>query len=142
LSKPTIKVVAVGLTQLLSLLIYFSAVTDTIEEQLLDKMFPKALYPAYILSSVLQTCYAVGVKDIFVNTYSQTHFWLEVFTLNGREAMTRPVYVFPNTMQNELNNHSNIIMKVPKIALLIRMMLSIELLGRHLPKPGLNQSRA
>ena len=49
-------------------------------------------------------------------------FTLKVFTLNERKSVTRPVYIFPKTREDELRNHSNFILKVPKIALVIRMI--------------------
>jgi hypothetical protein len=127
-TRPSIRVFAIGLTQLILLTIYYSAVTDTINDDLPINGTPhKTMYPTYVLSSVLNCCYAIGVKDIFENTYYQTRFWLEVFFLNGRKAVARPVYIIcPKTIENELKQkyHSDSFIKVPKIALLIRMILS------------------
>jgi len=125
----TAKAIAVGVTQIILLTYYIFAVAEDVKINFPTKTVDddKWFFVAYILASVLQASYAVGVNDVFGNMYLQTYFWLEAFfTLNGRRSILQPVYVGPEMTEKELKDYDfDDNMKVPKIAILSRFFVSM-----------------
>ena len=123
----TMKVVLVGVTQTILIVIYVFAVAQNIRQHLSKTVIHDELFfPGYIIASVLKASYSVGVRDTFQSIHSQTFFWLEIFALNGRRSITESICIFPNMTETELECHDcDDSTMVAKISILIRFLLAI-----------------
>jgi len=128
LGSMTLKAIAIGITQILLLLLYINTVVQNIGDQLsIDSSsdYRVIFYVSYMVSALLQALYAVGVNDVFGSIYLQTTFWLKAFSINGTISLTQHVYVSPELTQEELKDYCfDDMMKVSKNTMIGRCTMN------------------